>query len=347
MVYMEDLKKLPSSIQYHILEFSPRVPRLPKEFFQVLHHHYSSKRVCRHCGRFLPIRRKKYYCLCRSKYKKYSFSDSKHGTLKVYLRPNHSFPSPFIPLRDYQAICRSITSVKQSSHRWFYLASRQDPFVFQFKESLHFLYHLYLTWKSRFSVHRLPWLEWFRQYQQHFDLVFPKQKWQNLQIGINTNTCIRRVQDVREQVDPYSPIYFRHLQTKSLFSKDSYLTSILSYDHVFRFWALNTRWVEEHFLTFHDLAFALLCDPPPPPPSAIVSDVFLFSPFWNGSPYADHVEKMMSLRKYGFPQSFPTFSFHPAIEEGTTSCIHGGSFSISSPNQMNKHEFVQCPVIDS
>lgn len=240
---------LPFPIQRLIMEYAPRLPPLPSGVHQVFSLHYK-KRICAHCGRFLPIENHegKYYCLCRRKYRKVGWtSSSSPRSLQLFLRPKHIFLKPWISMTEYDRLTKPFL-FRTKSHSWYYIVSRQPAVLFQFRTFL--------------SSETLETLEESLSSLESFLPYFIA--------GMNTNTCLRSCMDYHHVMERLLkntcstlPLFFRQLSSESLYLeipgiRHSFFQGAISYDHVYTFACFYPSWANQHSITFHQIAYHLL-----------------------------------------------------------------------------------------
>jgi hypothetical protein len=199
---------LPFCLQMEVFRFRPNLPFLPALFWKCIRNHYD-RRNCKQCGRFLPMGRKRFYCLCqRFQGKKgncryriaYTFDDElthRNRHWKTRLSPGILFSKPSVPFRNY---IDKIYDYLERIHRhpkvippgWYYITSCQPYLIVSFLKFCHLPWDRYAK-----SPYLLKYVTAILEQQQHHSSLNPDYhpEWLFERV-VNTNTHLRGYMDM-------------------------------------------------------------------------------------------------------------------------------------------------------
>ena len=199
---------LPFSLQMQVFRFRPNLTFLPPLFWKCIRNHYD-RRNCKQCGRFLPMGRKQFYCLCqRFQGKKgncryriaFTFDDElshRNRHWKTRVSPGILFPKPSLSFRKY---IDKIYDYLATVHRhpkvippgWYYITSCQPYLIVSFLKFCHLPWDRYAK-----SPYLLRYVTAILERQQHHSSLNPDYHPQWLfERVVNTNTHLRGYMDM-------------------------------------------------------------------------------------------------------------------------------------------------------
>ena len=210
---------LPFSLQMKVFQFRPNLPFLPPLFWKYIRNHYD-RRNCKQCGRFLPMSRKRFYCLCqRFQGKKgncrytvaFTFDDElshRNRHWKTRVSPGILFSKPSISFRNY---IDKIYDYLERVHRhsevippgWYYITSCQPYLIVSFLKFCHLPWDRYAK-----SPYLLNYVTAILERQQHQSSLNPDYhpEWLFERV-VNTNTHLRGYMDMFHK-SPQNRKYF-------------------------------------------------------------------------------------------------------------------------------------------
>jgi hypothetical protein len=205
--HKEEHRILPFCLQMNILSYSSRLPNLPSLFWEYMRSHYD-RRVCRFCGRFLPMENATFMCLChrrcghrgKKKFKAFEFDDdlmNRSRCWKTRSCPGIIYRKPTIPyvhyvydLYDYPDVVTSENQIVFSEDDWYFLTSCQPMVIISFLYFCRLPWHTYKSFSILKNIkHFLLQLETRSKTTNNFH-----PNWLFHRV-INTNTLLRSFAD--------------------------------------------------------------------------------------------------------------------------------------------------------
>lgn len=204
------IRILPFPLQRKILEYHPNLPKMPTLFWKHLRTHYD-RRMCRHCGRCLPMGRKRYYCLCQRwggkkgprRYQAFTFEDelsNRYRCWKTRLIPGLIFSRPSEYFLDYikkthDYVSRDLEEDGLSASvyplDWYYVTSCQPHLLISFSNFCALPWHRYEKSVSLMNTVS-DLLDQFHHRSSQISEYHPHWLFEKI---INTNTHLRTLSD--------------------------------------------------------------------------------------------------------------------------------------------------------
>lgn len=151
---------LPFCLQMNILSYSSPLPILPPLFWEYMRTHYD-RRMCRFCGRFLPIENKIFICLCHRRrgsrgkkiFKAFEFDDDLMNRSRcwktrscpgiIYYKPTVQYVDYMCDLFDYPDLEGNRNRTVFGEDDWYFITSPQPMILISFLFFCRLPWHTY------------------------------------------------------------------------------------------------------------------------------------------------------------------------------------------------------------